>query len=237
MFSRLGWRHNGSTSSNSRTRGDAKLVRQASDPSVNRRATIATMYNRNFHQNPDRPWQYYMDSGSKELQQIMQWNRDDSTIASSVTPSDGRSRSTTVSERFHVTESAIQDLVRAPGKGLTKATSSDSMDVDESDDDDRSNCIEPIFCAPEGVNITPFESSHNRINFKHSYRLSSIYKASNRSVHADFCCYSKAEMRVVVDDMSPLRFQGDIFTKFEDMTPTPHNSPIRGCIANHNYRR
>jgi hypothetical protein len=181
------------------------------------------MYNRNFHQNPDRPWQYYMDSGSKELQQIMLWNKDDSTVAPSIS-SDGRSRSTTISEKYYPADNAVHDLVRAPEKTLTKSTSNDSMDVDESDDDDRSFEVDSFYHAPEGVNITPFAISHTRNNFKHSVRLSSIYNGAGPTTKFKH----ESDHRVTLDNLSPLRFQYDHGIKFEDMNSTPHNSPIRG---------
>ncbi len=237
MFSKLMWRHGGGSAStihDTRNSGDTlgRLNRQSSEP--HRRSTIATMYNRNFHQNPDRPWQYYMDSGSKELQHLMLLNKDDTTVgfstSSSVTSED-RSRSVSIgaiSEKVHINGLTIGDIVKAPPKTSTnRIINNDSLDIDESDDDDRSMSVTAYFIAPEGVNLIPFSCNHSRSNFQHSIRLSSVYNANKSD-----CRVRSSELLVTVDNLSPLRFHADQSFKFDEMNATPHNSPIRGAHYN-----
>jgi hypothetical protein len=204
MLSKLSsWRRSPSLSNQDRAN---------SSPDINRTQAAPKQHNfmgrRNFHQNSDRPWQYYLDSGCQEYQ-IMQQSRDDRgtttlttyTDSSSVTGGSIDSRSRSSSEADNMYSDVFLKLFQGDEHRSSLQTT-DDMDTD----DDNFSFDDGSLIAPEGVNVIPFK--RQRGNRTSGPRLSSTVS-------------SALETRYRKSSMNQLHFE------FHESPPTPSNSPQR----------
>lgn len=180
-------------------------------------------HKRGFHQDPQKPWQYYLDSGRRELLEIMNRENLEHMTFSSQSSSSSSSSSGKPSLVYN-SANQLQETLEA----LSKRSS--PFSDPESDDDEM---LLDYFLCPEGISRVPF--SDLGFNQQKSARLSSIYqgqsyqmKSAKRSPQyltspsASSSFSSPSEMPT---RPSEIRSQYRNGSKVE-YSPTPTNSPL-----------
>ena len=124
-----------------------------------------------FHQDPNKPWQYYLDSGRHELLEIMQHERADQLTYSSESSS---------SSENSLTPKNLQET-------LEKLKASQMRLLEESDEDIFT--LREYFICPEGITRIPFQDIE--FDQQKSSRLSSIFQnnvsITNKSTNKRSC--------------------------------------------------